>query len=68
MQFFLEHGLSLKKEPLRDVLMSITKVAKWVPEDPPIEIMALLIKYGADTNYTDPEKFRFVLTLICLKI
>lgn len=47
---------------MTEAIMGAIKIAKWVPEDPPVEILALLLKYGANPNYVDTAKFRFYLT------
>jgi len=58
-EFFLENGISLRQEPLDDSIMTLTKVSKYIANDPPSDILQLLIDYGAPIDYM--EKFLFYL-------
>jgi hypothetical protein len=58
MQYFLDKGLSLKDEPLDGSIMEIIKLSKWNAEDPPVEILEMLIKYGGVVNYVENKKYR----------
>ena len=57
-EFFLKNGISVKDKPLDESIMTLTKVSKWTVNDPPVEVLSLLLKYGADVNYIESGKFR----------
>lgn len=57
-EFFLKQGLSVKDKPLDESIMTLTKISKYTVHDPPVEVLALLLKYGADVNYIEKTKFR----------
>lgn len=38
--------------------MTVTKISKYTVNDPPVEVLSLLLKYGADVNYVEKAKFR----------
>ena len=37
--YFLENGINLTKEPLDESIMNITRVSKYIADDPPVEIL-----------------------------
>lgn len=57
-EFFLKNGISVKDKPLDESIMTLTKISKWTVNDPPVEVLSLLLKYGADPNYIESGKFR----------
>ena len=56
--YFLENGLNLNDENFKDSLLTVCRISKFTLNDPPIELLDLLIFYGADTNYCDQDKFK----------
>lgn len=43
----------------------MTDTARFFPDDPPLSTLNILLKFGADPNYVDKEKFRTPLHLSC---
>ena len=58
MEFFIKHGLDITDKALEDCIMTLIKVSKYTTNDPPVEILDLLIKSGANVNYMDKVKLR----------
>lgn len=38
-EYFLENGINLQKDPLDECIMTITRIAKYIADDPPVEIL-----------------------------
>eukprot|EP01017_Pseudomicrothorax_dubius_P029292 TRINITY_DN3547_c0_g1_i2.p1 TRINITY_DN3547_c0_g1~~TRINITY_DN3547_c0_g1_i2.p1 ORF type:complete len:216 (-),score=47.52 TRINITY_DN3547_c0_g1_i2:113-709(-) len=54
-EFFLKNGLSLQ-EDFEEAIITITKIAKYSLSDPPVDVLRILIKYGANVNQISSSK------------
>lgn len=59
MKYFLENGLNLLDENFKDCLLVVCRISKFTVNDLPIELLDLLLSYGADPNYSEQDKFKF---------
>jgi len=56
--YFLRNGLNIQKTPLDDILLTFTSVCKYLADDPPIEILELLLDYGAEVDKINKYIFK----------
>lgn len=57
-KYFLENGLNILDDNFKDCLLILCRVSKFIASDPPVELMDLLLSYGADANYCDRDNFK----------
>jgi len=57
-EYFIINGLDLKQPKLKDCLYEFVSICKYTNDDPPFDILFMLIKYNADFNYVNPKNYK----------
>lgn len=52
-EYFLINGLALNKAPLDESVMMLTRACKYIPDEPPVELLQLLLDFGAPVDFIE---------------
>ena len=56
-KYFVSNGLKLNSKKLKNCILILVSVSKYIAEDSPIELLEILLNYGAEVNCYELKNF-----------